>query len=91
MENERDEAIEDGIFLRAGAFDGFRVVVTENLLHTINKETLATLLVRALEIARTRMAVNASDLVRVPVGDTVAWVDVSHYARIITVMLPEDY
>lgn len=86
-----DEAIEDGIFLHAGSFNGYRVVITSNLLHTLEKETAGAVIVRALEIARRRVEEYVSDLVKVPVGQTVAWVDIAVETRVITIMLPEDY
>jgi hypothetical protein len=86
-----DDGIADGLFLDAGMFDSFRVVVTTNLVETLDKYTLAAIIARSLEGVRPLISQGLSDIVKVPTGTCMVWADIIQSSKVITIMLPEDY
>jgi len=86
-----NDAIEDGIFLDAGRFYGFRVVATTNFIETFEKYALVAIMAQAMEGTRKAIAAGMSDIIHIKTGVKTVWVSVDISAKVVTIMLPEDY
>jgi len=81
-----EQAIEDGLFYDAGRLGDKKVVLTTNLIFSLEKEEIVSALVIGLEKIK---AFSQPDLAVYTVNGKKVYVDDS--GLIITFMLPEDY
>lgn len=81
-----EQAIEDGLFFDAGRLLNRRIVLTANLLATLEKESLVSALVTGLSEA---MKFSRPDLAVYTVAGKKIYVDDN--TETITIMLAEDY
>lgn len=86
-----DDGVEDGLLFDTGTFEGYRVVMTSNLIETLDKYTLASVVTRSLEEVRPLILRSMADIVKVPTEEHMVWADITQNPRMITIMLPEDY
>jgi hypothetical protein len=82
----REQAIEDGVLMNCGAFNGRSVVLTANLIASLDKHELVSAFAEGL---RKGLALEEPDLVSFMIGETKVWVD--FVGNDLTIMLPEDY